>query len=144
MLWIRTFIASSIYSSISGQVLNCRTISITSAASLAIFQRMDVFQSSSIRSATNALITLRKFSLNNIKIPIMEFLLFDNNWKKELKAIAYNLPGQSCVLHSSSTLLLPSHLLPLSFAHIFILVFVLVPLPHAKEHAPMSQGLHSQ
>ena len=87
MLWVRTFIASSIYSSISGPVLNCRTISITSAASLAFFQRMDVFQFSPIRSATHALITLRKFSLNNIKIPIMEFLLFDNKNTLGLKDV---------------------------------------------------------
>ena len=58
--------------------------------------------------------------------------------------LVYSLPGQSCVLHFSSTFPLPSHLLPLSFAHIFLLVFVLVPPPHAMEHEPISQVLHSQ
>ena len=67
MLWVRTFIASSIYSSISGQVLNSCTISITSAASLAIFQRTDVFQFSPIRSATHALVTLR--TIQDVPVP---------------------------------------------------------------------------
>ena len=50
------------------------------------------------------------------------------------------LPGQRCPTQDSNFLLSPIHfLLGLSLFIIFVLIFVLVPVPQVAEHSPISQ-----
>ena len=55
--------------------------------------------------------------------------------------ISHNVPLQSCVLQSSSTLFVPSHLPNLFSVTAFLLVFVLLPPPQSFEQEPISQLL---
>ena len=56
-----------------------------------------------------------------------------------------SLPGQMFVLHCSSVLLSPMHLLTgLSLLNTFVLVFCRVPSPQEAEQCPDSHNVHSQ
>ena len=54
------------------------------------------------------------------------------------------LLGHGLVLHSSISEGCPVQVPPFASSTDFVLVFVLVPLPHESEHSPYTQSFHSQ
>jgi len=54
------------------------------------------------------------------------------------------LLGHGLVLHSSISEGCPVQVPPFASSTDFVLVFVLVPVPHESEHSPYTQSFHSQ